>query len=379
MENITLGISTGNNELVAWEKLRRVGLSKYFDSKICGFSFTGKKSAIESSLEKALKEKNIKQFSKMVHIGDTIDDAKSAIELGFEAIVVRTGVHMRQLCAAYVPYQDGNAWILTRIESILPTGEFVVCDEYDESQENKKYTVSKDHVTQSPSTLGKYNPGEKVLALWYDDEEKEWSTMFYDAVVIETISNNQVLIQFNGLPTTVQIEESKLARYPDHFEIKTEENQQTQLQPQRQHSQQETSIKEHTEEQNEKKTNIKSEESKEDPEQEQTQPAPKRRIYFTQTLPDQNSDQMVFDDEAFERLLPKNKEIRRLHSKEGTPLIDLLNDPILFPQYSAHLVINGKLTVPEYCPEKNNTNGVLQENIHVGRLSRILHQWRKYK
>lgn len=89
-QNITLGISTGNSKNVALEKLRRTGLNSYFNKEIFGCSFNSKKEALSISLKNALKFKNIHNFDKMFHIGDTVDDIVSAIDMGFVAIAVRT-------------------------------------------------------------------------------------------------------------------------------------------------------------------------------------------------------------------------------------------------------------------------------------------------
>ena len=305
-----------------------------------------------------------------------------------------------QVCAACVPYLNGNAWILTRIEKRLPSGDYIVCDEYDESQQNLRYTVPANHITEFPSSKSDYVAGEKILSLWYDEEGREWSTMFYEANVISDSSDGKVMIEFVGSTMAIKVDVSKLSRFPDDFDMRTEKqddnndeaakpaptDESRESEDSKKSSEEHNTVNDSTSHTKLRKKKDKIEKKKEvitkneNTEPEVSQVNMKRRIYFlnnNKTKNEKLEERTNMTDEDFSPLLPKNNYIRRLHSKEGTPLLDLLNDDDLFPQSSVHITVNGKLTVPNYCPKENYQCGLFQNDVSIGRLSRIIHQWRK--
>ena len=89
--NLTLGIATGNFERIAWTKLALTNLDKYFPLHIGGYGNVIKRSdVIKNSLKNAC-QKGAGPFDRFIHFGDTSSDAKSALEVGFESVIVKTG------------------------------------------------------------------------------------------------------------------------------------------------------------------------------------------------------------------------------------------------------------------------------------------------
>lgn len=255
---------------------------------------------------------------------------------------LRTG----QICAAFVPYQDEEKcdWIITRIEKSLPNGDYVVKDEYSETQQFKHYTVKPNEVTHFPAINSAYVPGEKVLALWYDKDSREWSTMFYEATVLEVEGPKKIIISFTGSPDLrVQTDDQRLAKFPSDTEMQTEE----------------TETQEECREIQQELVNV------------------NRRIIFTAgPVKDGPPEFRKYTDEELTRQMGPRRPVRRLNSVEGTPLIDLLNEPTLFPEVSPHVTVNGSLTLTEIL-DNGETPEIMKNEVRVGRLSRIMHEWRK--
>lgn len=235
-----------------------------------------------------------------------------------------------QICAACVPYnQSKSEWIIARIEKILPDGTFQVRDEDADSTHEERYTVKPSKITQFPSPNTNYQPDDHVLALWYDETNKLWSTMFYESIVKETKPDGKVLIEFIGSSLTVQIDTSRLARFPPVDTINSED--------------------------------------------ESTQ----RRVIFTSSpLEMQAISVQKLVNEDFDKLLKPNIPIRRLKSVEGTPLLEFLNDPVLFPDVNPHITTCGSLSLPNARRAPDKESGLMNPSVHVGRISKILYQWR---
>ncbi|KAK8896343.1 hypothetical protein M9Y10_014241 [Tritrichomonas musculus] len=235
-----------------------------------------------------------------------------------------------QICAACVPYnQSKPEWIITRIEKILPDGNYLVRDEDADATHDERYTVKPSKITQFPSLDTNYQPDDHVLALWYDEPNNVWSTMFYEAIVKEAKPDGKVLIEFIGYSLTVQIDNSKIARFPrvDNPNIDDESTE--------------------------------------------------RRVIFTSSpLQMQAINVQKLTNEDFDKLLKPNVPIRRLKSVKGTPLLDFLNDPDLFPEVNPHITTCGSLSLPNAIRAPDKESGLLNPNAHVGRISKILYEWR---
>jgi hypothetical protein len=253
-----------------------------------------------------------------------------------------------QVCAACVPDSEtnGTAWIITRIERALPSGSYVLRDEYSQNPPSDQYTVPANRITHFPAVNKIYTASEKVLALWYDEEAHEWSTMFYEATVIKT-EGKRITIQFLGnAPLQVETDESRLTRFPVGFDGDAQGQEIAEASPPQ---------------------------SPTDPPREVKV---QRRVLFTAGASGAGIAEFVpISDSDLSQALRPHVPVERLRSVEGTPLIDLLNDPGLFMDPHFHCTMNGSLRVT--LPAGNGkTPALLNRDAYVGRLSRILHDWR---
>lgn len=235
-----------------------------------------------------------------------------------------------QICAACVPYnQSKQEWIIAKIEKILPDGDFEIRDEYADSAHDERYTVKPNKITQFPSKNTDYKPNDPVLALWYEKAQNMWSTMFYEATVKEKISDQSVLIEFDGSSLIVQIDVSKLAKFPQSVNY-----------------------------------------------QDQNGEPPRRHIEFTSNpIETQTVNFKRITNEDFDRLMPPNIPIKRLHSVEGTPLLNFLNDTNLFTDVNPHITTCGSLSIPNARRAIDRDSALMNPDVHVGRISRILYEW----
>ena len=81
-------------------------------------------------------------------------------------------------------------------------------------------------------------------------------------------------------------------------------------------------------------------------------------------------------NEDFDKLMPNPPApIRRLQSIEATPLLDFLNDHKLFNDVNPHITTCGSLSIPNARRAPNRESALMNPDVHVGRISRILYQW----
>ena len=252
-----------------------------------------------------------------------------------------TRLRSGQVCAAYVqlPGEDGEDWIITRIEKTLPNGDYVVRDVDPDSKQNEHYVVKPNHVTHFPATNLKYQPGERVLALWYNEEVGEWSTMFYEATVVRS-DDSKLVVEFTGTSVCVETDEKKLARLPPDFDSAPDAP--------------------------EKETKAEAED------------AP-RRIHFVRGE-EQNAIPRLerITNEQLTEMMEPNIPIKRVVSVEGTPLIDMLEDPELFPQDAPHVMVSGSMRIQHQARARPRAReaALLESEKKVGRLTRIFKEWR---
>jgi len=91
--NVTIGIASGNFPRIGWKKMELTNLIEYFPSKICGMGLhSSRKNALLEAKEVAERIVGA-EFSKCIHIGDTIADHKAAKDAGFIPVIVKTGRH----------------------------------------------------------------------------------------------------------------------------------------------------------------------------------------------------------------------------------------------------------------------------------------------
>lgn len=93
MENVTMGIASGNWPRIAWRKLQLAGIDNYFrkdNIAELGY-FDDRKDALIKAREDGEKLNNGQKFDVCIHIGDTNRDVKAAHDANFIAVAVRTG------------------------------------------------------------------------------------------------------------------------------------------------------------------------------------------------------------------------------------------------------------------------------------------------
>ena len=91
MENVTLGISSGNFESIGWRKLQITNLLPYFPNRICGMGdFDTRIEALNDSREHAVQATG-SDFDCYIHVGDTYNDVESARKAGYFPIAVNSG------------------------------------------------------------------------------------------------------------------------------------------------------------------------------------------------------------------------------------------------------------------------------------------------
>ena len=140
-----------------------------------------------------------------------------------------TKLKVDQTCASCVMYQsqaDSSnpkteySWIITKVEKKLPNGKYSVVDEYvDEEGHDETYIVESNRIAPFPAPNDDYQVGDRVLALWKDEETNQWTTMFFEATVKAIKPEKIVTILYAGSKETVDIEASKLTRFPPDFDI----------------------------------------------------------------------------------------------------------------------------------------------------------------
>jgi hypothetical protein len=245
-------------------------------------------------------------------------------------------------CAACVPDPErpnATAWIITRIERVLPTGQFVVRDEYSQSADPDSglYTVPSTRITQFPAVWQTYAPGDRVLALWCDEESHEWSTMFYEAVVVST-NGTRLVVEFPGYASQAETEPSRVTRFPVGF------------------------------------ADVISDELESSP----VEVKAERRVMFTRGAAGAGTGDVIrISDVDLTRLAGEEGPAKRLHCVAATPLIDLLGDEeIAGNREMGHVTMCGSMVVTLKAGREREP-ALMADGVMVGRLSRILHEWRK--
>jgi len=92
-----------------------------------------------------------------------------------------------------------------------------VKDEYPENRKLHKWKIPAHKVIRFPSDKEEeYKEKEKVLALWYIDETEEWSSMFYNAVVVHNVKkgDEKVSLRFEGDDEVYPVDVTKLVKKP---------------------------------------------------------------------------------------------------------------------------------------------------------------------
>lgn len=104
--NFTLGVATGNFENLAWIKLSLSNLDKYFPLHIGGYGNVLNRSDVIKNALKDAYSKGYGPFDRFIHIGDTSCDAESALSVGFEAVISKTGKEKSNFPEGSIVFED---------------------------------------------------------------------------------------------------------------------------------------------------------------------------------------------------------------------------------------------------------------------------------
>lgn len=95
LDNVTMGLCTGNFERIGWLKLEKAGLMPFFKDRIGGFGCKNedRTEILKEAIQNAKRIKDIQQFDRIMHIGDSPADVKAANDIGAISILVQTSPH----------------------------------------------------------------------------------------------------------------------------------------------------------------------------------------------------------------------------------------------------------------------------------------------
>ena len=307
-----------------------------------------------------------------------------------------------QTCASCVIYADTKeyAWIVSKFEKKQASGNYIVRDDYCDTAEYERYTVPPNRVIPFPMQNEKYEPGENIIALWYDETSNVWSTMFYPATVIEVLQGHRVIIGYQGSPNApnVEIDDSKISKYPEGFDLIGEKDNQKKEEAEKNEEPKEEKKEQKVEEnkkENEKKpeeketkaavaaqpavihVNSKAEE-KQDLSKVKAIPQELARVRFMndqKTTPKESSDFKPLEDADFNDLAGERPKIVRMTTVKGTPLLDFLEDEKLFPKAAPHITGSGLLR-RKGIEESKVPSALKNGPVQCGRLGKILFDWR---
>ena len=325
-----------------------------------------------------------------------------------------------QNCAACVYYSSTNeySWIIAKVEKHQTNGKYLVRDEEPDDANHALYVVNPNRITPYPTEDVKFNIGDEVLALWLNVQTNEWSTMFYPARITSVKSDMIVDVVYAEGDDPVQIETARLARFPLNFDqpqqildnnpnTSVTEDSALSTPPESPQDQPNNSAPpenaprsghhtrggkgHHRVEKVDRGTKeVKSDDMKSDKSKSPSPPPANltnaqkkihetRKPVFIFNKPQQPEKQEIpaLDDEKFNQLAGPRVEIPRMHAEKGTPLLDSLQDPMLFRQDAPHETGSGFMFV-EVKNQPNQNPGIFQDKNskpQCGRLGRIFGEW----
>jgi len=118
--------------------------------------------------------------------------------------------------AACVPYgtKGREEWIIAAVDGYDAfQNKYKVCDLYPESKKQATWILEPHKLTRFPNPTAKFVAGDKVLSLWFIEDLNEWSSMFYDATVVQA-EKNLVKVRFRGENTVSKIALDKVVKKP---------------------------------------------------------------------------------------------------------------------------------------------------------------------
>jgi len=120
-----------------------------------------------------------------------------------------------QTVAACVPYtKRKKEWIVASVVTWHPNEkQYIVRDLFPENKKKQVcWPVKPNELTVFPASESElYFPNDNVLSLWLENEE--WSSMFYEAVVVDS-EEKFVNLKFNGDENMFKIAKEKVVKLP---------------------------------------------------------------------------------------------------------------------------------------------------------------------
>jgi phosphoglycolate phosphatase len=94
--NILMGLVTGNLEIIARTKMKKIGINDYF--KIGGFGSddTDRTKLVKLAVKRAVENFNFRFSNNVFLIGDTPKDIKAGKEAGIKTVGVATGIYSKE-------------------------------------------------------------------------------------------------------------------------------------------------------------------------------------------------------------------------------------------------------------------------------------------
>jgi hypothetical protein len=283
----------------------------------------------------------------------------------------------------------GFAWIITRIEKKSSGNKYIVRDDYAEESEFDTYSVESNRIAPFPAPSEDFKIGDRVLALWKDEEAGEWSTMLYDAEITKISSDHRVTLLYRESDSPIDVDVNRITKYPLDFDLyhKMEEQRAEDKTPSiGSHATTSDSATEPLpvrDSHGGSTSDDGSEFQKGDGQVKKTLSAhtedqEKRRLQFMFTKPAESKkpELQCLSNEDFGELAGPPKEIRRMRTEFGTPLLDRLADADLFVQNQiTHVTGSGVISVPGIEPPKGSS-ALLRGPVRCGRLGWIMNEWR---
>ena len=287
----------------------------------------------------------------------------------------RMKLRVGQTCAACVKYADTGtfSWIITKVERKLSGGKYLVRDESDPQEGFETYTVESNRIAPFPAPPSDdYQVGDRVLALWKDDEDNVWTTEFFEARVVAIKADKKLTIVYKGSEksTEFDLNENKVTKIPPNFDLFSQsdtENEEEESKP--------VSEEEHPKE----ITEVQSTPDEKPKIPPHTEALERRRIQlmFNKPAPVEKRQIQGLSNDDFTELAGPVHEPEVMRTEPGTPLLDSLGDPELFDQEQvAHVTGSGVVALPERRPAPSKSV-LMSGNIKCGRLGWILNEWAK--
>ena len=91
MENVSIGLCTGNYPRIGWTKVTQAGVADFFKDKIGGFGDIMERDDILAYAIKDAEKKTGHKFDRIIHIGDAVTDVRAALNNNAIAVAVCTG------------------------------------------------------------------------------------------------------------------------------------------------------------------------------------------------------------------------------------------------------------------------------------------------